>query len=192
MPTPERTNVAEIIAAAQELLEASGVAGLTMAAVAHRVGVRAPSLYKRVGGRDELLGRVAVATVLDLGSRLEAAAGVGASHHDAATARAALTRLGRAYRAFAKERPAAYQLIFAQEPAAARPQPEHLSRAAAPALAVTEALVGPERALDAARLVTAWVHGFMSMELSGAFRLGGDVERAFEYGLAALSETLGR
>ncbi|UYO97661.1 hypothetical protein OED01_02760 [Microbacterium sp. M28] len=37
--------------------------------------------------------------------------------------------------------------------------------------------------MEAARLFTAWATGFLQMELSGAFRLGGDVDRAFGYGL---------
>jgi hypothetical protein len=32
-------------------------------------------------------------------------------------------------------------------------------------------------------MVVAWIHGFVSMELAGAFRLGGDVQVAFDYGL---------
>jgi hypothetical protein len=44
-------------------------------------------------------------------------------------------------------------------------------------------LVGDEHALDAARLFTAWATGFLHMELAGAFRLGGDVDDAFDYGL---------
>lgn len=183
MPTPERTNLSEIVAAAQALLEESGLTGLTMAAVAARVGVRAPSLYKRVGGRDELLGLVADATVRDLGERISAVV--------AASPREALAAVVRAYRAFAKERPAAYQLVFMQAPREARPRQSSLTDAIAPALAVTERLVGADRALDAARLVTAWVHGFVSMELSGSFRLAGGVDRAFDYGLAVLAGTLG-
>ena len=35
-----------------------------------------------------------------------------------------------------------------------------------PLLALAERLVGPERTLEAARLVTAFAHGFVSMELS--------------------------
>ena len=61
-----------------------------------------------------------------------------------------------------------------------------LDRAAGPVLRSTAALVGDEDALDAARLVTAWMTGFLQMELAGAFRLGGDVDRAFDYGLSRL------
>lgn len=190
MPTPERTNQSEIVAAAREILEESGLPGLTMAAVAARVGVRAPSLYKRVGGRDELLGLVADATVKDLGERIAAAIAEGA-HDGAHEARGSLTAMVRAYRAFAKERPAAYQLVFLQAPPEAQPRQESLTEAIAPALEVTERLVGHDRALDAARLVTAWVHGFVSMELSGSFRLADGVDRAFDYGLAALADSLG-
>ncbi|MDQ4490841.1 TetR/AcrR family transcriptional regulator [Sinomonas sp. ASV486] len=222
MPTPERTNLTQIVEAAKTILEESGLAGLTMSAVAARVGVRAPSLYKRVGGRDELLGLVADATVLDLAGRIDAAmhggaetgqgaaptggsgretpSGAangavlpgGAAHDGGAEPRAALSRMVRAYRDFAKERPAAYQLVFTQAPREARPRPESLAKAVAPALAAAERLVGPEHALDAARLLTAWTHGFVTMELSGSFRLAGGVDAAFEYGLSALAETLGR
>jgi hypothetical protein len=44
-------------------------------------------------------------------------------------------------------------------------------------------IVGPERALPAARMIVAWAHGFITMELAGAFRLGGDVEEAWDFGL---------
>jgi hypothetical protein len=50
--------------------------------------------------------------------------------------------------------------------------------------------VGPDQALDAARLVTAFAHGFVSMELSGAFRLGGDVDEAYRYGIDVLVAAL--
>ena len=35
-------------------------------------------------------------------------------------------------------------------------------------------------------LFTAWATGFLQMELAGAFRLGGDVDEAFDYGLDRL------
>ncbi len=43
-----------------------------------------------------------------------------------------------------------------------------------------------EDALAAARVFTAWATGFLHMELAGAFRLGGDVDEAFRYGLEHL------
>ncbi len=48
MPTPERTSLAEIVTQAARLLESGGPAAVTMQAVAAAVGVKAPSLYKRV------------------------------------------------------------------------------------------------------------------------------------------------
>src|SRR3954470_10415884 len=74
MPTPDRTSLEDIVAAGRALLESAGMTGLTMQAVAGRVGVRAPSLYKRVRNRDDLIRLVAEATVRDLGDRLRAVA----------------------------------------------------------------------------------------------------------------------
>ncbi|WP_349899354.1 TetR/AcrR family transcriptional regulator [Parafrigoribacterium soli] len=184
MPTPERTSAGEILSAARSILEADGLSALTMAAVAARVGIRAPSLYKRVGSRDELVGLVAEATVQDLAELLDRGA------EDLSNPAETVATLARSLRAFASERPAAYHLIFAPGPGAARPRVETLTRATAVLIRVTERMVGPDEALEAARLLTAWIHGFVSMELRGAFRMGGDVDRAFDYGLARLVASL--
>lgn len=162
MPTPDRTSLPAIVAAGRAVLEESGQAGLTMQAVAARVGVRAPSLYKRVRDRDALLEAVTHAVTDDLTQRLERADGLAA--------------LARAYRRFAQEHPEGFRLLFT-----ASAPPDALRRTAAPVLSACEALVGPDDALDAARLFTAWSTGFLQMELAGAFRLGGDVDAAFDY-----------
>ncbi|MEU4015012.1 WHG domain-containing protein [Microbacterium sp. NPDC028030] len=174
MPTPERTSLEEIVAAGREILEVAGPAGLTMQAVAARVGVRAPSLYKRVRDRDALHAAVATASVDALTVRLDAAADD-------------LAALADAYRAFARAHPEGFRIIFT----AAVPH-DALERSAAPVIRACAALVGEDDALDAARLFTAWATGFLQMELSGAFRLGGDVERAFAYGLRRLLAGLTR
>jgi AcrR family transcriptional regulator len=129
------------------------------------VGVRAPSLYKRVRGRDALLSAVAEATIAELAERLDAA-----GHN--------LPALAGEFRAYAHERPEGFRLMFT-----ASAPIEALGRAAEPVLATARELVGDEHALDAARLFTAWATGFLQMELAGAFRLGGDVDAAFAYGL---------
>ena len=165
--------------AARELLEAGGLPAVTMGAVAERVGVRGPSLYKRFSSRDALLAAMAEDAFADQ-ERLFSAAVRG---DDPA---ADMRRVADAYRTYAHRHPAAYSLLFAATSPEARPAVSAGARAAAPVLALTERLVGPERALEAARLLTAFAHGFVSMELSGAFRLGGDVEAAYRYGVATL------
>jgi len=147
-----------------------------MQAVALAVGVRAPSLYKRFPDREALLEAVAGSVAADLAERLvEADRG--------ASAQAALAGMARAYRAFAHAGPHAYALLFA---AAAGPSVAARAAAVTPVLARLTQLAGARQALPAARMLTAFLHGFVSMELAGAFRLGGDVDEAFEYGLATL------
>ncbi|MEU4422244.1 TetR-like C-terminal domain-containing protein [Actinoplanes sp. NPDC024001] len=181
MPTPERTSLDEIVQAGRDILESAGVAGLTMQAVADRVGVRAPSLYKRVRSRDDLLRLVVEATVRDLGAQLNATATGGDPRRD-------LAELARAFRAFAHAHPLGCQLIFA--PKAAGASLDALAATAAPVLRATTLLAGEQHALQAARTVTAWAYGFISMELAGAFQLGGDVEDAYEFGIAHIAGAL--
>ncbi|MET8557319.1 WHG domain-containing protein [Streptomyces sp. NPDC004959] len=173
MPSPEKTSRAVIVTAGRELLESEGPDGLTMQKVATRVGVRAPSLYKHVANRAALLDAVAEATVEDLTGRIARTDGT-------------LPAIARCYRAFSTAHPEAFRLVMhsAHAPRAA------LSRAAQPLIDAARALVGEDESLDAARFVTAWLTGFLAMELSGSFRLGGDVDRAFTYGLEAMRRGL--
>jgi AcrR family transcriptional regulator len=183
MPTPDRTSLDDIVRAARDLLESSGPAGVSMQAVAERVGVRAPSLYKRVRNRDDLIRLAAEATLGDLQARLDAVSRAG-------DARRRLRAIAHALRDFAKERPAGYRLVFSPPSEAARLSPETLARSSDALLEIAADLAGPQQALEAARTVTAWATGFIAMELAGAFRLGGDVDAAFEYGIARLSAAL--
>ena len=183
MPTPARTSRQEIVSAGRTIIEAEGLDGLTMQKVASIVGVRAPSLYKHLGGRGELVKMIIEAVVEDLGVALESSVGGEGPRVD-------LVALAHAFRDFAHRQPGGYQLIFAAIPDEWRPPPEVVLDASGAVLATTAALAGPDQALEAARMVTAWVHGFIAMELAGAFRLGGDIDRAFEYALDRLSFAL--
>lgn len=198
MPTPERTSVPEIVAAATVILERGGLDAVTMQAVAAAVGVRAPSLYKRVRDRDALIGLVAEGVARDLGAALDAAALRGAERDGAGGDRASAGRgrrarieaFAHAVRGFAKARPESYSLLFARLPESAQPDPAVLAGSIAQVLRLTGEAAGQERALDAARTLTAWVHGFVSIELAGRFRMGDDVDRAFAFGAARLAEAL--
>jgi AcrR family transcriptional regulator len=167
------------------LLDEGGPDAVTMLAVAERVGVQAPSLYKRVPGRAALLGLVGGAAFDELGAVLAPCAGD-------PDPRSALRGMVTAYRAWAHAHPRAYGLLFADLPAAARPPADHGARASAPLLGVIARLAGPHRALEGARVVTAFAHGFVAMELAGAFRLGGDPAEAFDAGVDLLAAALDR
>ncbi|MEV0311334.1 TetR family transcriptional regulator [Nonomuraea fuscirosea] len=172
MPTPVKTSLDRIVAAGRDLLEEGGGQRLTMQNVAAKVGVRAPSLYKHVANHAALLTAVAEATIDDLVARMEATDG-------------SLEGLTRSYRAFAQDWPAGFRLMLTADVA-----PETRDRVSDPVLRVSREMVGERHALEAARLLTAWITGFIEMELLGAFKLGGDVDQAFEYGLAGMRRAL--
>ena len=161
-PARARTSRDEIIAAGRDLLEEGGLDAVTMQAVAGRVGVRAPSLYKRVPNRGALIAAIGAAAQEDLRGELQPLI-------DDPDPAQALREVAIAFRAFAHGHPRAYELLFMNLPPGSRPTADSTAEAAAPLLAVTKRLVGPDRALEAARVITAFAHGFVSMELAERF-----------------------
>ena len=59
MPTPAHTSLDAIVRSGRAIIETEGLAGLTMQRVADAVGVRPPSLYKRVRNRGALVRLIA-------------------------------------------------------------------------------------------------------------------------------------
>jgi hypothetical protein len=98
--------------------------------------------------------------------------------------------LADAFRSFAIKNPAGYGLVFGALPDEMRPDTDRLLRSSAAVLGVAGALAGEAAKLEAARTLTAWVHGFVSMELAGAFRFGGDIDEAFGFGARRLADAL--
>ena len=174
MPAHAQTSTAAIVAAGRHLLEERGLDALTMRDVADAVGVRAPSLYKRVRGRSDLFRLILEDVADELTSALDGAA---TSGNPAADLRA----MAAAYRAFAHSNPVTYTLMYA--PHAVPGATARSVRSAATFLRVVAEFAGPGQALPAARTIVAWAHGFITMELTGAFRLGGDIEQAWDFGL---------
>jgi AcrR family transcriptional regulator len=181
MPTPDKTSRDAIVAAGRELVERDGVDGLTMAAVAARVGVQPPSLYKRVRDRSELISLVVAASIDDLATRMEA--------QRQSDPRDRLMALAGVLRAFAHERPVGFALVFGAH-GAPRPEASALQRSVTPLLDAVAAITGPEHALDGARLLTAWATGYLTMELADRLRLGGDLDAAWQWGLTRIVAAL--
>jgi AcrR family transcriptional regulator len=169
-----------VVRIALDLVDAGGAAGfadLTLAKVAAEAGVATPSLYKHVGSLAALRREVAVLAVRDLTGRLVDST-VGRSGPDA------LRALAGAMRDYAHAHPARYAAVqVAPDP----DDPESAPLAAAAARTVeviATALRGfdlpDERSVDAVRAVRAGVHGFVTLELGGGFRLPQDRDRSFD------------
>jgi AcrR family transcriptional regulator len=207
-PARAKTTDEAILDVAARLLETGGLEALTMQAVAAEVGVRAPSLYKRVRDRAALVRAVQEDAAAELRAELADAAG-------GSDPRADLIAMADTFRAFAHRRPGAYGLLFAALPDEMRIAPETNQAAVAPVLTTLAALAsrsdrggakrraksgakggaksgakGIEEPLDAARLFVAFAHGFLTMELAGAFRLGGDIDRAWRMGVATIVDAV--
>jgi hypothetical protein len=80
--------------------------------------------------------------------------------------------------------PVAWGLLNAPQPLPGAT--ERSVRSSATLLRTVAAVSGERDALPAARTLVPWVQGFVTMELAGAFRLGGDVEQACHFGLDRL------
>ena len=161
----------EIAVAARELLTERGPDALTMRAVAERLGIQAPSLYKHFASKEALEAAVVVLVLEDFAERFEAAA-VGPR-------RDRLAALSRAYRAFALAFPHEYRLVN-DRPLPRDLLPEGLeARAAAPLL---DAVGSQERA----RAAWAFAHGMVSLELNGRFPPDADLDAAWADGVRAL------
>ncbi len=175
MAAPAKTTDDAIAAAARQLFE-SGGADFSMAAVAAATGVKTPSLYKRFADRSALLARVRRDAYDELGAVIGAAA-------RGSTDRAKLRAMAVAYRAFALAHPRLYALLFSPEEIPDASVMQARAASAVPLLEILRRAAGPARALDAARTLTAFMHGHVTMVLAGAFQLGGDVDAAFAYGV---------
>ena len=174
-----------VVDAAAGIADAEGLEAVTLARVAGELGVRAPSLYNHVDGRDDVLRAIAVRGVRELTSALRQAA-VGRSSADALTAAA------RAYRAYARAHPGRYAATVA---APTRGDEEHRA-AASEAVDVMLAVMRGwdlegDDAIHAVRAFRSAVHGFVAIEAADGFGMAVDVDASFDRLVATLAEGLG-
>lgn len=161
----------QIVVTALELLEELGPEGVTMRAIAERIGIRAPSLYKHVASKEQL--EIAM-TAAGLRAWAEVAS---AAIREAADP---LTSLADAYRRWALAHPHLYRLMT-HRPLPRAELPDGVEEAAA--APVLEVAGGDP---DAARALWAFAHGMASLEVAGRFPPDADLEDAWRVGLEAL------
>lgn len=162
-----------VVREAVDAVDELGADALTLALLASRLGVKAPSLYKHVEGLDHLRASVGVASKRELATHLERAT-VGHAGADAIRA------LADAYRAWAKAHPGRYPMTVvapAADDAADVAESERLYRVVAGALRALR--LEEDAEVDAIRALRACLHGFIGLETAGGFGLPDDVNRSY-------------
>lgn len=164
-----------VLAAGAQIADEDGLEGVTLAAVAQRLGVRSPSLYAHVDGLQGLRRSLTIFSVSSLA-------------HDLREARRgrqgtlALRSLARAYRAFATTHPGWYAAALQAVPPG---KDDALYRALAEAVmpimeSLAEVGVQPAEMLHQIRAVRSALHGFVSLERGNSFGLAVDFDESFE------------
>lgn len=148
------------------LVDEVGVDQLSMGAVAERLGVKTPSLYKHVVSQADLTHRIAVLAMNELSDVIR----------DAIQGRAgrdALTAGMQAMRTYVKEHPGRYAAGNAATPT---DPGDPLVPAVARVLASWSALLrgyqlDPAQEIHALRMLRSVLHGFTTLEVTGGFQI---------------------
>ncbi|NRQ36730.1 TetR/AcrR family transcriptional regulator [Nonomuraea sp. NN258] len=164
---------AQIVQAARELIEEGGADALTMRALADRLGIRAPSLYKHFPDKAAVEARLIGIAMTELAEALEAARPPGD-----------LLALGLAYRNYALTCPHLYRLM-SNGPLPREQLPAGVEERAAMPLVRT---VGFDEALS--RAVWAFAHGMVTLELDARFPPGADLDPAWKAGMRAFTREI--
>ncbi len=176
-----RTKVVDV---AMTVADDVGFDRLSLAAIAERVGVRLPSLYKHVESLDSLRREVTLRALEDLAAAVSPAV-AGRSGEEA------LRALAGAYRDHGRRHPGRYAATVR----APRSGDERHAAAAETVLRPVYAVLGGYGlqgvdAVDAARALRSSLHGFVVLETSGGFGLPRDVDRSFDRLVGALDAAL--
>lgn len=156
---------ADVLSAAERIVDEYGWDGLTMATLALNLGIRAPSLYHHVANLDEIRALSQARTLSGLGAALAEAT-------DGQRGRDGLVAVARAHRAFALSMPHRY-LGFGRTPI----DQDVLDVAGAAAIEVVHGVlrsVGvPDAMLEEVSLMMfISIHGAITVELSDYFPEG--------------------
>jgi AcrR family transcriptional regulator len=173
-----------VVQEAADVADDCGLENLTLSAIAPRLGVRVPSLYKHVASLDALQRLLEISAKAEISDVL-ARATAGKAGIDA------LIALSGAYRAWAKEHPGRYAATLRAHDNDDIEQKD-VTRAGLEiifAALSSYGLTGDDE-INAVRMLRANLHGFVALELAGGFGYPNDVDHSFDLLVGALDQAL--
>jgi AcrR family transcriptional regulator len=164
----------QVVDAAEALAVEGGLERVTLARLATVLGVRPPSLYNHVEGRDALIRQITLRGVVGLHDAIAIAA-AGLSGADALRATA------YAYRDYARAHPARYEATLAAPDGDDAALQQAVDRLLGTLAAILRGwhLEGDD-AIDAIRILRSALHGFVELERKGGFAMARSVDASFE------------
>ncbi|MFF8432396.1 WHG domain-containing protein [Streptomyces sp. NPDC016566] len=168
-----------MVAAGAALADEVGLAQLTMGLLAQRVGVRSPSLYKHVGGQEDLNRRIAT---LALNEAADAVDGAVQGYSGGDT----LAVAARAFRTFVLQHPGRYAATIGMEPSGSDdPLAIAGQRLFDSFMAVLHGYEIAESDVDhALRTLRSLCHGFATLQAANAFQRSADIDKSFDWLIA--------
>lgn len=180
MPYPPQITKESIINQAAILIEQNGVEALSLNKLATALGVKAPSLYRHIGNKHQLLQYVNLQTLQNLFAVMQAAI----SKVDS-DPQIQMMALAQAYRQFAHEHPQLYTLAFTHKNEGLRPDEQLLTNMVLPIQSTMAKISGEKDSLAALRGALALLHGFVMLEINEQLQRGGDLDQAFTQSIGA-------
>jgi len=174
----------KMVDAAAAIADEDGLDAVTLARLADKLGVRPPSLYKHVDGLDHIHRMLALRGLAEANRRLQRAS-VGKARDEA------LFALAHTYWQFARDHPGLYVASLRPVVTGDRDLAAAADMLLGTVLAVLSGYgIRGNDALHAARGLRAIIHGFVSLDASGGFRLGLDLGESLDRVLSAFARDL--
>ncbi|MCX4096475.1 TetR/AcrR family transcriptional regulator [Nocardia sp. alder85J] len=177
----------DVVAAGATLADDHGFGNLALGALAERLGVRTPSLYKHIDGLADLQHRIATLAMTELDQRVR-----DAMHGKSGSA--ALAAFATAFRDYVVAHPGRYTATVG---ARFSGPDDPLLRSSGRVLESMEAVlrgygIGDDAMVHALRTLRCAFHGFATLSAADGFQWSGDADQSFEWMIRFLDRGLGQ
>ncbi|MTE11863.1 TetR/AcrR family transcriptional regulator [Nocardia aurantiaca] len=176
----------DVVAAGADLADEVGFGNLALGALAQRLGVRTPSLYKHIESLADLQHGIAALAMTEVDQRVrDAMHGLSGS--------AALAAFANAFRDYVVEHPGRYTAtVGAKFTGPDDPLLQSSSRVLDSMAAVLRGYgIGPDEMVHAQRTLRCLFHGFATLQASHGFQWSDDADDSFDWMIRFLDRGLG-